>query len=442
MDVILRGYAVNDATWFYLSLLLIMAVYFRFNRVVSLRNLDLGLLLSIAPGLLLVRMNYPFGDVWLLVVTGLLLGRLFFDSFWKRRPLFEQNLNSAGLAFLAVAAFTFLMSQVITEAPPPSAVETVRRADEMLKRQDTTPEQPVTPDAQPGPTARLLAAPVVQTSGLVAGSSEDRWAVEQMAARSVAVLAHLAVVLGLWFLGKRLFADTNTGLAMATLYLLLPCTSIDVGKVNHVLPAALIIWALVAYRTPSISGGLMGLACGSLLFPVFLLPLWAVFYGRRGAVRFALSLCLVGTVLMSSLLLTSADSHSFTKQILGSIDWSSLTLNSEAVGVWKDREVYRIPVIVAFFVMLIVLTFLPREKNLEHLIGHSTAIVVATQLWYPQQGGAYVLWYLPLLLCVMFRPRLTNQTPPVIVPAPSEAQQLTDPNRVFAPTSWLSRWLS
>ncbi len=444
MGVILRGYSVNDATWFYLSLLLILAVFFRFNRVLSLRNLDLALLLSIAPGLLLVQRGYAFGYGWLFVVTGCLLVRLFSDSFWKRRPLLEQNLNPAGMAFLAVSTFVFLVSSALTASPPQETVETVRRADEMLKRQDTTLEQPATEEAQAGPAARLVAAPVVRASDLVvSGGSpepENRWAVEQIAARATAVLAHFAVVVGLWMLGKRLFGDANSGLAMATLYLLLPCTSMDVGKVNHVLPAALIVWALVSYRNPLASGGLLGLACGTLLFPLFLLPLWVVFYGKQGAGRFVIALGAVAAVLAASLLLTSADSHSFITQIRGSIDWSSLKMNSDALGFWSTHDgAYRIPVIVTFFVMLLTLTFLPREKNLEHLLGHSTAIIVATQLWYPQQGGAYVLWYLPLLLAVMFRPKLTSQTPPVIVPAPSIEQQLASPARQGVGISWFGR---
>jgi hypothetical protein len=447
MGSILREYSVNDATWFYLSLLLILAVFFRFNRVFSLRNLDLALLLSIAPGLLLVQRHEEFGDFgygWLFVVTGCLLVRLFSDSFWKRRPLLEQNLNPPGMAFLAVSTFIFLVSSALTASLPQETVETVRRAGEWLKRQDTTLEQPENDEAQAGPTARLVAAPVVGASDLVVSGgspeAEDRWAVEQIASRATAVLAHFAVVAGLWFLGKRLFGDPNSGLAMATLYLLLPCTSIDVGKVNHVLPAALIVWALVSYRNPLVSGGLLGLACGTLLFPLFLLPLWVVFYGKQGAGRFVIALGAVAAVLAASLLLTSANSHSFITQIRGSIDWSSLKLNSDAIGFWSTHDgAYRIPVIVTFFVMLLTLTFLPREKNLEHLLGHSAAIVVATQLWYPQQGGAYVLWYLPLLLAVMFRPKLTNQTPPIIVPAPSEEQQLTGPGRKAIGLSWFGR---
>lgn len=444
MGNILREYELNDATWFYLSLLLILAVFFRFNRVLSLRNLDLALLLSIAPGLLLLQRGYAFGYGWLFVVTGCLLVRLFSDSFWKRRPLLEQNLNPAGMAFLAVAAFVFVVSSALTASVTEETVETVRRANEMLKRQDTTLEQPTTDESQAGPTARLVAAPVVRASDLVVsgGSPEpkNRWAVEQIAARATAVLAHFAVVAGLWMLGKRLFGDANSGLAMATLYLLLPCTSMDVGKVNHVLPAALIVWAFVTYRNPLVSGGLLGLACGTLLFPLFLLPLWVVFYGKQGAARFVIALGAVAAVLAASLLLTSADSDSFITQIRGSIDWSSLKMNSDALGFWSTHDgAYRIPVIITFFVMLLTLTFLPREKNLDHLLGHSTAIIVATQLWYPQQGGAYVLWYLPLLLAVMFRPKLTSQTPPVIVPAPSEEQQLTGPARQAVGVSWFGR---
>ena len=58
MEAILQGYEVNGPTWFYLSSLLTVAVFFRFNRVWSIRNFDLFLLLCLSPGLLFV-MNQP-----------------------------------------------------------------------------------------------------------------------------------------------------------------------------------------------------------------------------------------------------------------------------------------------------------------------------------------------------------------------------------------------
>lgn len=418
MNDLLHGYAVNEPTWFYLSLLLILAVFFRFNRVWSVRNLDLALLLSLSPGLLLLRVpdvGATVGYVWLFVVSSLILLRLCCDGFLTRRPRLEQNLNAPGLAFLCCAALAFLTTRVMLESPHASAVATVRSAEDLLKRVDSsTPGEKRT---QAGPATRLLAAPVVPLSEVVASGngpqSPGPQGIEAIAARTLAILCHAAVVLGLILLGRWHLGDWQLGLAMATLYLLLPCTAYDVSQVNHVLPAALIVWAFVAWKRPMVAGVLLGLACGTLFFAAFLLPLWAAFYGRRGALRFALALGLVGAVLLGSLVLTSADTHSFTRQTIGSIDWSALRFQgTEDTGFWSMYDsAYRIPVFAAFVIMLVVVSIWPRRKTLEHLMAHSAAIVVATQFWYPQQGGVYVLWYLPLLLMVFFRPRV-----PLLVP--------------------------
>ena len=71
--------------------------------------------------------------------------------------------------------------------------------------------------------------------------------------------------------------------------------------------------------------------------------------------------------------------------------------------------------------MLTAMTVLPRPRNLENLLANSTCLVVAAQLWYPDDIGAYVLWYLPLFLLVIFRPRLDRFTPPEIVGRQAEA---------------------
>jgi hypothetical protein len=51
-DILFQYYRVNPTTWFYLSSLLSIAVFFKFNRVWSMRNLDLVGLILLAPGLL------------------------------------------------------------------------------------------------------------------------------------------------------------------------------------------------------------------------------------------------------------------------------------------------------------------------------------------------------------------------------------------------------
>jgi len=404
MEEILSGYYVNAPTWFYLSVLLIIAVFFKFSRIWSIRNLDLTLLLSLAPGLLFVKSKYSgssLGYCWLFTVSGLLLLRLLLDGVFTRRPRMEQNLNPAGMAFLCAAAMLFQTTKIMKETPDAGAMQTIRHADELLRRQDVSlAESRVTPIQPTGPASRLLATPVVPLMG----------GVEIAAARTLAFLSHLAVLFGLIAVGRWHFSDTHLGLAMGTLYLLLPMTAYDVTKVNHLLPAALIVWAIAAHRSPTLAGGLLGLACGTLFFPVFLLPIWMAFYWGRGSMKFGLALMMTGTVLWGSLLLTSADSHGFIRQTLGSIDWSLLKFEAvDGVGFWRlYNPAYRIPVFATFVVLLVSLTIWPQKKTVESLLANSAAIIVATQFWYPDQGGIYVLWYLPVMLLVTFRPRLAN----------------------------------
>lgn len=425
MEVILQGYDVNRPTWFYLSLLLIVAVFFKFNRFWSLRNLDLVLLLSLAPGLLVIQADdpktLPLGYGWMFLITGLLLLRLFLDGTFTRRPRLEQNLNAAGMAFLCGAAFLFQTTKIMTEPPHESTVATVKRADKLLNLQDAATDaitEPRTSESEAGPATSLLATTVLPFSGGVADAG----------ARLMAILAHAAVVLGLIFVGRWHFSDTTLGLAMATLYLLLPCTAYDVTRVNHLLPAALILWAVACYRKPIVAGLLLGLACGSMFFAVFLLPLWTAFYWKRGSVRFASALVGTAVIVVASLLLTSADSHSFTRQIIGSIEWSALKFEAgeTGVGFWSTVDpAWRVPVFASFLVMLTALSIWPLQKSVEQLLAHSAAIIVGTQFWYPQHGGIYILWYLPLMLIVVFRPRLAHlmpapPPPPALVAAHDE----------------------
>jgi hypothetical protein len=401
------GYDVSPATWFYLSFVLIIAVFFRFNRFWSLRNFDLGLLLAAPVGLLLVRDQSAagVGFSWLFAVSGLFLLRLLIDPLLVRRPHLGQNLNAPGSAFLCVAAFALLSIEAINDNTPAAVEQTLQQAQQLMTgskdaAQNAAQEEP----SSAGPVAPMLSAPI--------GAA---FKVPELAARAMAVLSHLLVILGLLLVGRNLFGDVQLGLAMATLYLLLPCTAYDVGEVNHVLPSALTVWALVAYRRPMISGVLLGLACGVMFFPVFLLPVWAAFYGRRGALKFGTALLLVAGVVLSIAALTSPGPDSFVRRTIGTIhleEMLSFEAPTGALGFWTaELKYYRIPVIVTFFVLLAAMTYWPRRKHLEHLTASSAAIIVATQFWYPVQGGVYLLWYLPLLLVVVFRPRLVHLQP-------------------------------
>jgi hypothetical protein len=248
-----------------------------------------------------------------------------------------------------------------------------------------------------------------------ADNAESELNVTAWLARIFVVVAHTLVVLGLLSIAKQHFASLQIGISMSCLYLLLPCTAVNVHELNHVLPAACLIWAIASYRNPVVSGILLGLASGTLFFAAFLLPLWAVFYGRNGGVRFVVSVLGITAVLITSLLMISGDASSFTNKLVSTANWTVYRLlddSATATDASLSQLFIRIPMAAVFFVMLTAMTVLPRPRNLENLLANSTCLVVAAQMWYPDDIGTYVLWYLPLFLIVIFRPRLDRFTPP------------------------------
>src|SRR5262245_36873690 len=53
-EILFQYDRISPTTWVYMSSLLTIALYFKFSRVWSVRNLDLVLLILLAPGLLMV----------------------------------------------------------------------------------------------------------------------------------------------------------------------------------------------------------------------------------------------------------------------------------------------------------------------------------------------------------------------------------------------------
>lgn len=426
MEIILRGYSVNEATWIYLSFLLVVAIYFRFHRVWSLRNLDLLILLSLSPGIYFIEFagQQLLGFIWLLTVTMACLVRCFLDFGIKRRPRLEQNLNFPGLAFLGIATFGFLVTRAVQEPLPESTKAAVREADELLKggqksaKVKSKPANKAGEEVAPtGPATGILTAPVVSTSRNLMSDKQKKQTTdgfsygEVIAVKIFVVLSHFAIVAGLFCIGWWHFADRSIGLSMATLYLLLPCTAFYVSELNHALPAAFLLWALISFRHPMTAGILFGMACGTMFFPLFLLPVWIAFFGRKNSIRFGVSVASVAILIVGVLAFTTSDANALTQQTIGGLNLQLFTFEGPgaATGFWMTlHPAYRIPVMTAFVAMVVVLTIWPRKKTPEVLMAHSAAIIVSTQFWYPQSGGIYVLWYLPFLLLLVFRPRVTT----------------------------------
>ncbi len=360
-EILFHYHKVNPTTWVYLASLLMIGLYFKFGRFWSVRNLDLVLLILLAPGLLIaqyggeqrldaarrVAMETPgvatppdrpaagpdgfaaeqgapletpqaasgampkesptalveqnpdagpvaeergeqeqrseaadalsdaekdelFGFLWLFAIGAIWLVRLLLDPTMVRRPLLEPNLTTGGLIFIGVSLFVFLMANVWTsqrsQGKPPALPKTLERVAATRAAGSSGEEEEV----RRGPGYALLnlipsisTMPMVQV-GTTIGSQEQTYAI---IAKVIAILCHLAVVLGIVAIGYWHFGNTKTGAGVAALYLMLPYTAQMTGYIDHVIPAALLVWAILCYRRPLTSGMLLGLATGLVYYP-------------------------------------------------------------------------------------------------------------------------------------------------------------------------------
>ena len=400
----------NAPTWFYLSAILAVALFFRFNRILSLRNWDLISLFLLVPGLLLLKQeqfraaasgltSVPpdrlwWGYLWLLSGSAYLFVRCMIDLALVRRPALDPNLNRSGLAWMTGTLFVCLAGVALAQS---RRLRRTRRQGQHRARK----------------RAKRRGG-----AGDANGRRADRWPRHTLLGRTRTRRAcHLAVVGALLFIGWRHFQDLSAGMSAATLYLLLPYIAFYVEQINHVWPVALLLWAIACYKHPIASGLLVGLASGSSIFPFLTLPVWLSFYWRRGAKRFGISFaiaagfCLAAAALLLWLEGQLADN---IRNTLGLSDWQPWR-SPDAPSFWSGvHAAYRIPLFLLFAIFVFITAIWPRPKDLAHLIALNAAILIGIQFWYADRGGEYILWYLPLVLLLVFRPNLSERIAPPI----------------------------
>jgi hypothetical protein len=415
----------NAASWFYFSLMLTVALFFKFNRFFSVRNWDLLSLFLLVPGFLFLleanrlsgiaagtldeaRRLKQYGYIWLMIGSVCLFIRCLIDLILVSRPALFPNLNLSGLAALSFALFAGMIP-VAARLP--------------IELQTPVGKRPAAMEA----IDKASSQTVGQVQQLAGNGERDAALTRFWVARAIAILCHFAVITALVLIGSYHFQNTTSGMAAAAFYLLLPYTAYHIGQVHHVLPSALLVWAIFCYRRPWLSGVLLGLAAGSFFFPVLTLPVWISFYRKRGVGRFLTAFLLaVGLSLaITSIVLLADGQFARTLHTLWTTaDWQPW-MKSNLDSIWMGvHGAYRLPVFILYIAFVITTSFWPSPKNLGHLVALCAAVLIGIQFWYADQGGVYVLWYLPLVVLMIFRPNLTDRVPPQPPPLPNWPSRL------------------
>lgn len=353
-----------------------------------------------------------FGFIWLLSVQVLILIRLLLDPLMIRRPLLDPNLTAGGLTFLSVWLFIFMTANVITSTPR-TQVEHGPQLGPGYALMNMLPAIPTRP------VYDMLSETRVIGGAADMGATEEARSPRQLyvvLARVLAIAAHLAIIVGIVMIGHRHFGNPRAGIGCATLYLLTPYTAQMTGRVDHALPAALLIWALLSYRRPLFAGLFLGAAAGLVYYPLFLLPLWISFYWLAGVRRFIGGVAISLLVMMAFLFVDGSEPLS---RHLMRMYGLMMPVMQGLRGVWGLgwEPIYRLPILVAFLLLSGFFAAWPAQKNFGTLIAYSAALMVAAQFWHAYGGGLYLAWFLPLLLLTIFRPNLEDRVASKVVDA-------------------------
>ena len=458
----------EPATWVYMSSFLIVGIYFMFHRVWSIRNLDIVLLLLFTPGIMLIHESYRlqvrqlsggsptattqaaensgaitttpiklgkltaavvdadaidseqatwsprgirlFGYVWLLSICALWLIRMLIDTTFFRRPMLEPNLSRGGLIFIGLSLFAFLTANIFN-GPPSGIVGAQLNRGPGFNPLKALPDIATSAAASEYQNADFNHAMLKLANRPQSGTLSDVEEMKQVrlttVSRILLVIANTVLVLGIVAIGFWHFSDLRIGVGAAAMYLLLPYAAQMIGRVEHAIPGAFLVLAVLLYRRPFFSGTIIGFAGGLVFYPFFLLPLWLSFYWQRGQRRFiaGVLISVVGLIIT----LASVSDQNFVvqvRQMFGTISFQFDNLD----GIWGLglHPYIRIPVVVAFVVLAFSFALWPAQKSLATLLNGSAAIMVASQFCYAFGGGLLMAWYLPLVLLTVFRPNLDD----------------------------------
>lgn len=445
----------SATTWFYMSLGVVIAVFFRFRRAWQLRNWDLLLLFILVPPLLTLReaqdhrdrqaavwrqqavrfaatlqvagamMDAPartgmvvlfpadfagLGDhlaaaatptdrsvfrayLWLLIGTAVLWLRCLIDLALFRRSAFSPNLTRGGLIWLGLMIFLVMAARPFL------------------------PGWEAPPQAQ---TQSLVLDRVVRTVLAIIETWNWTPAAANQLVALVSLACHLGVILTLVWIGWQHFGDSTTGIAAGVCYLLVPYTAYHLTTIEQVMPALLVVLAVAAFRLPFLAGLCLALGGFLCFFPFLLVPLWISFYRRAGLYRLLAGLGLICFVALV-VLLADRELSSSLQAIFYRAEWQPWIFGAQpsAESLWTglaNHYVYRLPLFVAYAAFLVGFLFWPSPKHLGHLIALAAGLILGVQFWYADAGGIYVQWYLPLLILMVFRPTLNDRVPQPLDP--------------------------
>jgi hypothetical protein len=238
-------------------------------------------------------------------------------------------------------------------------------------------------------------------------------------AEAAAIVWDLLTVAGLIVLGRK----TRLGWALALAWVACPFTGLAMATgSNDGLVAALLVWALVAYRSAPLSSALAGAAATAKIAPGFVVLVFARGTGRLDLRRMAIGVGLA--TLVFAVALAPVFPKGGLKEFYDATIGFQLHRNSP-FSIWSQHDAL-VPLQtllkLASLVLAIALAFFPRgNRSLGQMAALGAAVLVAAELPLKHWFYLYVPWFLPLYCLALFSEHVAGERPAASQPPPRPA---------------------
>jgi glycosyl transferase family 87 len=224
------------------------------------------------------------------------------------------------------------------------------------------------------------------------------------AAHAAAIAFDVLTLLGLLVLGRRLRAGpegTALGIGLAYAWAAYPYTLFALqSNSNDSLVAMLLVWALVAQRSPPARGALVALAAAAKFSPAALLPLFA--RGRRREVLlYSAAVAVILTAVFLPFLPDGGIRALYDRTVgyqLGRDSPFSIWGQADALAPLHTA----LEIGVAALALLV--AFVPRRPAPAQVAALAAAVIVGVQLVVTHWFYLYVVWFAPLVFVALLAP--------------------------------------
>jgi hypothetical protein len=430
------GRKVNDAYILWPMCALFLAGLINWRRPLSMRTLDLVVVLSFVASLYAFNRGNVFWSTPLIYPPMIYLTARMVSIGWRRQPrrfhigerhmlvligltfalmgfrlgLNNQDSNVIDVGYAGVAGAATLMDGVLPYGHMPDTTGhpchgRYFNGDPIgYVQANGRCESPISSGDTYGPTVYLAYVPAVAVMGW--SGIWDRLPAAHVAASAFDILAVVGLFVAGWRLGSR-----RLGVLLAFAWAANPFTlySLNMNS-NDALVGALVAWTLALLSLPAARGAMLAAAALTKFAPLALIPLFASLKNRFATlVGFAVAALL----LLSMLALDANGATLFWDRTvdyqLGRVTPMSLwTLGTYHPGWWDLRPVQHIFQIAAAVGVLSLAAFPRHRKDAAAVAAFAAAVVLVAQMLASYWFYPYVCWWLPAVLIALFVPRAST----------------------------------